>query len=118
MPLIQIDLEREVYEAHGDAISREIQEAQVDALGIVPDDLFHVFRPHEPGELKFGGFGGVDRQSLLLIQILMVHMYSVDTKRKLFRAIVTRLEALGIRREDILIAVAENGFEDWYAGTL
>jgi hypothetical protein len=29
-----------------------------------------------------------------------------------------RLEGLGIRREDIVIAVAENGFEDWYAGRL
>jgi hypothetical protein len=23
----------------------------------------------------------------------------------------------GVRREDILIAVTENGFEDWYAGS-
>ena len=119
MPLIHIDLDRELYEASADDISREIQQAQVDALGIVPDDLFHVFSPHQPGELRFDpGFGGVDRQSLVLIRIVMVHMYSVDTKRKLYRAIVERLGALGIRGEDILISVVENGFEDWYAGQL
>ena len=119
MPLIHIDLQRELYEASADDISREIQQAQVDALGIVADDLFHVFAPHEPGELKFDpGFGGVDRRSLVLIRIVMVHMYSVDTKKALYRAIVTRLGSLGIRAEDILISVVENGFEDWYAGRL
>ncbi|WP_150308655.1 tautomerase family protein [Planctomonas psychrotolerans] len=117
MPLIQIDLAAELYERSHAEISAEIQQAQVDALGITPDDLFHVFRPHAAGELKFDPtYNGVDRQNLVLIHITMVHMYSVKTKRALFEAIVSRLGALGIRSEDILIAVAENGFEDWYAG--
>jgi hypothetical protein len=29
---------------------------------------------------------------------------------------VDKLEPLGIRREDVLICLAENGFEDWWAG--
>ena len=42
-------------------LSTEIQAAQVEALGITPDDLFHVFRPHQPGELKFDpGYNNVD----------------------------------------------------------
>ncbi|SEP58002.1 hypothetical protein SAMN05421756_10143 [Microlunatus flavus] len=28
-----------------------------------------------------------------------------------------RFAEAGVRREDILIAVTENGFEDWYAGS-
>jgi hypothetical protein len=31
---------------------------------------------------------------------------------------VTRLAAIGIRREDIQITVTENHYEDWYAGRL
>ena len=31
---------------------------------------------------------------------------------------VEKLAALGLRREDIHIAVTENGYEDWYAGRL
>jgi len=46
----------------------------------------------------------------------MVHMYSVAIKQKLYRAIVERLGQHGVRAEDILISVVENGFEDWYAG--
>jgi hypothetical protein len=34
------------------------------------------------------------------------------------RHIVTRLAAIGVRREDIQIAVTENHYEDWYAGRL
>jgi Tautomerase enzyme len=48
----------------------------------------------------------------------MVHMYSVATKRKLYQAIVDRLSDHGVRREDVLICVVENGFEDWYAGSM
>jgi hypothetical protein len=119
MPLIQVDLERELYDTKHAELSRAIHEAQIEALQMAPDDLFQVFRPHDEGELKFDpGYGGVDRRHLLLIRITMVHMYSVATKQKLYRAIVERLGELDVRPEDILISVVENGFEDWYAGSL
>jgi Tautomerase enzyme len=119
MPLIQIDLERDLYEAKHEEISREIHRAQIDALEIPSDDLFQVFRPHTSNELKFDRtYNGVDRQHLLFISITMVHRYSVETKRKLYSAIVERLGILGIRPQDILISVVENAYEDWYAGRL
>ncbi len=117
MPLIQVDLNQKVYDELHEQMSTEIQAAQVEALGITPDDLFHVFRPRQTGELKFDKtYNNVDRRDLVLIHITMVHMYPVGKKRALFEAIVHRLSALGIRPEDILISVVENGFEDWYAG--
>jgi hypothetical protein len=119
MPLIQIDLDRQLFESKHDDISREIHQAQIDALEIPADDLFQVFRPHDSDELKFDAtYNGVDRQNLMLIRITMVHRYSVAIKRALYAAIVRRLGTLGIRPEDILISVVENGFEDWYAGKL
>jgi hypothetical protein len=119
MPLIQIDLDRELFESKHEEISREIHHAQIDALEIPADDLFQVFRPHGPGELKFDRtYNQVDRQDLLLIRITMVHRYSVEIKRGLYAAIVKRLTPLGIRPEDVLVSVIENGFEDWYAGKL
>lgn len=119
MPLIQIDLDRDLYNEKHEQISTEIHQAQIDALSIPADDKFQIFRPHDAGELKFDPtYGGVDRQSLMVIQILMVHRYPVSLKRDLYRAIVERLETLGIRREDIQIGVVENGYEDWFAGKL
>jgi hypothetical protein len=119
VPLIQIDLDRELYEASGGVLSDAVHQAQIDALGIPADDRFQVFTPHGPGELVFDpSYNGVERRSLVLVRITMVHMYSVATKQGLYRAIVERFGAAGVRPEDVLISVTENGFEDWYAGRL
>ena len=119
MPLIQIDLDRELFDSLGDQLSAAVHKAQIDALDIPSDDLFQVFTPHGPGELRFDpGYNGVDRQRLVLLRITMVHMYDVATKQRLFRAIVERFAEAGVRAEDILISVVENGVEDWYAGRL
>ena len=119
MPLVQVDLPRALFDEKGGKISSEIHQALIDSLAIPADDKFQVFRPRDEGEIIFDpGYNGVDRRSLILIQVLMVHMYPVDRKRELYRHIVTRLDAIGIRPEDIQIAVSENGYEDWYAGRL
>ena len=119
MPLVQVDLPRALFDEKGAAMSNEIHQALIDALAIPADDKFQVFRPRDEGEIVFDpGYNGVDRRSLILIQVLMVHMYPVDRKRELYRHIVTRLDAIGVRPEDIQIAVSENGYEDWYAGRL
>ena len=119
MPLVQIDLPRALFEKKGTQISEEIHQAFIDSLEIPADDKFQIFRPRDDGELIFDpGYGGVDRQSLIVIQVLMVHRYTVELKRELYRHIVTRLAAIGIRREDIQIGVTENHYEDWYAGRL
>ena len=117
MPLIQIDLDREVFDALGEQLSAAVHQAQLDALDIPADDLFQVFTPHAPGELRFDpGYNGVDRQQLVLMRVTMVHMYSVATKQRFFAAVADRFAEVGVRREDVLISVVENGFEDWYAG--
>lgn len=119
MPLVQVDMSRAMYDRYAKAMSPEIQKACVEELAAPVNDKFQVFRPRDEGELVFDPtYGNVDRRDLVLIQVLMVHKYSADIKRKFYRNLVLKLEALGIRREDIQIAVTENGFEDWYAGRL
>jgi hypothetical protein len=119
VPLIQIDIDRELFDSLGDRLSAAVHRAQLDALDIPSDDLFQVFTPHGPGELRFDPeYNGLDRQRLILFRITMVHMYSVATKQRLYRSIVERFGEAGVRAEDILISVMENGFEDWYAGQL
>jgi hypothetical protein len=39
-------------------------------------------------------------------------------KNRLFRNIARRLAGIGIRPEDVFIAVSENGYEDWLPGIL
>lgn len=117
MPLIHVDLDRSLFEASHAAIGDAIHEAQIEALGIPADDRFQVFRPHGDGELKFDpGYNGVDRKNLVVIQVTAVHMYPVAVKRRFFETVVAKLAPLGIRTEDVLISLVENGFEDWFAG--
>jgi hypothetical protein len=99
VPLIQIDLDRELFDTHGDQLSAAVHQAQLDALDIPVDDLFQVFTPHGAGELRFDpGYNGVDRQRLLLLRITMVHMYPVATKQRLYESIVKRLGEAGYAR--------------------
>lgn len=117
MPLIQVHLDKALYEAKSDAIANAIHEAQIEVLAIPANDRFQIFHPHEPGELRFDPtYGNVDRRSLMVIQITMVARYPVKLKRALYEEIVARLEIEGIRHEDIQIALRENHYEDWYAG--
>ncbi|HWD62910.1 MAG TPA: tautomerase family protein [Humibacter sp.] len=117
MPLIQVDLSRELFEASHERIGNAIHDAQIEALGIPADDRFQVFHPHGEGELKFDPtYNDVERRDLVLIRVTAVHMYPVATKRRFFEAVVAGLEPLGIRQEDVLICLTENGFEDWWAG--
>ena len=117
MPLIQVDLSRKLFDDAHEGIGDAIHAAQIEALGIPADDRFQVFNPHGSGELSFDpGYNGVERRDLVLIRVLAVHMYPVSTKRAFFETVVAKLGALGIRAEDVLIALSENGFEDWYAG--
>jgi hypothetical protein len=119
VPLIQVHLDRNVFDASHEDIGRAIHQAQIEVLGIPADDRFQVFLPHDAGEVKFDpGYNGVDRHNLLLIRIVAVRMYDTTTKHALFRSIVDKLEPFGIRREDVLICLTENGGEDWYAGKI
>ena len=78
MPLIQVHLSRETFDQHHEKIGLALHDAQIAALGIPADDRFQIFTPHDAGELKFDpGYNGVDRQNLLVIRVIAVHMYDV-----------------------------------------
>src|ERR1700744_3969819 len=102
MPLVQVDLDQQLYDSSHAEISQALHTAQIEALGVPEDDLFQVFTPHGPGGLKFDpGYNGVDRQQILLVRMTMVHMYSVAQKLTLFAAIRDKLAECGVRAEDI-----------------
>ncbi|AYG04128.1 tautomerase family protein [Gryllotalpicola protaetiae] len=116
VPYIQIELDRDLYESKADEISAAIHAAQweLPELGIPESDLFQVFHPREPGEIVFDPqYNGVDRQNLIVLQVLLVYRHPISQKQALYANIVAKLGEVGIRPEDILIILLENGFEDW-----
>jgi len=93
MPMVQVDLRRELFEEKGTAISQAIHAGLIEGLDMP-----------------------ADRRDLVLVRITMVHMFPVDAKRAMYTALVRHLEAAGVRHDDILVCVVEVGFEDWYSG--
>ena len=119
MPLIEVHLDRTTFTDHSQAIGEAIHAAQIQTLKIPADDRFQVFTPHNDGEVVYDpGYGGVDRQSLIIIRVTAVAMYDAVTKKAFFEAVVSHLERIGIRPEDVLISLVENDFDDWYAGKI
>jgi hypothetical protein len=117
VPLIEVHLARTTFIDHREEISEALHAAQIEVLGIPADDRFQIYTPHEADELVFDdGYNDVDRQALVAIRVTAVHMYSTATKKLFYQSVVKHLEPIGIRPQDVLISLVENGFDDWYAG--
>src|SRR3954470_16574987 len=112
MPLIEVHLSRTTFADHRKDISEAIHSAQIEALGIPTDDRFQIFAPHDSDELQFDpGYNGVDRRELIVIRVTAVCMYNDETKKAFFKSVVARMESIGIRPEDVLISLVENGLD-------
>lgn len=117
MPLIQVDLKRSVFTNKGKEISDAIHKSLVAGLGMDRTDLFHVFRPHDDGEIFFSPtYDKRDRRDLIIIRITMVQMFSLQQKKKTYEELTKRLVDIGIRRDDILVCIVENNAENWSLG--
>ncbi len=115
MPLIQIDMNSALAERRPQ-ISEAVHSALVEAWEIPSDDLFQIFRLHESGDLVFSPtYPNANRSDILFVQILAFNGYSPEVKQRGARLVVDRLSSIGIKRDEILIAISENGDGDWFA---
>jgi phenylpyruvate tautomerase PptA (4-oxalocrotonate tautomerase family) len=119
MPLVQVDLPRKLFNEKRAEISDAINAALIEGMDTIPEDKFQIFRPRDADEVVYHPtFNGVERKSLMVIQVLMVNMHSAAQKKAFFAALVKRLGALGVRSDDIFVGVTENTYHDWYGGKL
>jgi hypothetical protein len=97
-------------------LSAAIHEGLVDGLKMPADDLFQIFRLHEPGDLVYTKtFPNADRTDIVFIQILLANLYGPEEKKRMYDAVTSRIVGVGIKQDNILIAVTENGGADWHA---
>lgn len=115
MPHARIDL-HDTYADRLPELSDAILAGMVKGLDMPADDLFHVFRVHRPGELVFSRtHPAADRDDIIFIEILAGRVYDAETKHRGLVAIADELEAIGIRRDHLLMHVLEVEPTDWYA---
>lgn len=115
MPLVCIDMHEPL--AHlRPRMSEAIHSALVDGWGMPADDLFQIFRLHVEGDLFYSRtYPDADRTDIVFVQILAYTGYSPEIKQKGAALIVERLAKLGIKQDNILIALSENADGDWLA---
>jgi phenylpyruvate tautomerase PptA (4-oxalocrotonate tautomerase family) len=117
MPLITIEVADSVPVATRRAYADAVNAGLVDGLGMDADDRFQVIHALPADHIIADPhYLGGERRDVVVIRILMVRMYDAPTKALMFEAVARRLEAVGVRPDDVFIAVTENTLDDWYPG--
>lgn len=115
MPLVRIDMHAHLADRR-QAMSEAIHRGLVDGWEMPADDLFQIFRLHEEGDLFYSRtFPAAERSDIVFLQILAFTGYSPEVKQRGCALVVENLKAVGIKPDDVLIALTENGDGDWYA---
>jgi hypothetical protein len=117
MPLITIEVADTVPVAKRLAYAEAVNAGLAEGLGMDVDDRFQVIHPLPADHIIADPhYLGGERRDVVYVRILMVKMYDAATKAKAFDAVARKLEAEGVRPDDVFIAVTENTLDDWYPG--
>ena len=119
MPLVRIDISRELPESLGPAIGNVIYEAMMAIINVPKDDKFQIISRHADGELNVApSYLGIEYSAgIVLIQITLNQGRSVELKKAFYRKVADDLHTkLGIRKQDVFINLVEVVKENWSFG--
>jgi hypothetical protein len=117
MPLITIEVAETVPVETRLAYAEAVHQGLAEGLGMDVEDRFQVIHPLPADHIIADPhYLGGERRDVLYVRILMVRMYDDETKARAFAAVARRLEAEGVRPDDVFLAITENTLQDWYPG--
>jgi 4-oxalocrotonate tautomerase len=119
MPMTQIYLQSGKPFSYRRAIADGIQKALTDAISVPAEERFQIITELNSEDLVFDpGYRNVSRsQDFMMILITLKSGRSDSLKQSLYQAIVRELTLNpGVRAEDIMIVLRENGSADWSFG--
>jgi phenylpyruvate tautomerase PptA (4-oxalocrotonate tautomerase family) len=117
MPLVTIEVADTVPVEKRLAYADAVNAGLAEGLGMDAEDRFQVIHPLPTSHIVADPhYLGGERRDVVYVRILMVRMYDTATKNRMYEAVARRLEAEGVRPDDVFIAVTENTLEDWYPG--
>jgi len=115
MPLVRVDMHASLADKR-EQLSSAIHNGLVEGLAMPADDLFQIFRLHEQGDLIYTTtFPNAERTDIVYIQILLARLYGPEEKKRMYQTVTRNIAGIGIKPDNILIAVTENGGDDWFA---
>jgi 4-oxalocrotonate tautomerase len=119
MPLVQIDLLEGRPSEELDAIADSVQEAMVEHLDVPERDRFQLLEEHGAGTLRFDRhYLDIERTDrFVLVRVTLSAGRSTEAKQAFYRRLADLLaERVGLRTEDLAVALVENAREDWSFG--
>jgi 4-oxalocrotonate tautomerase len=119
MPMTQIYLRSGKSASYRRAIADSIQTALTDAISVPAEERFQIISELNHENLIFDpGFRNVSRsQDFMIVLITLKSGRSDPLKQLLYQAIVRELtRSPGVRAEDVMIVLRENGSADWSFG--
>jgi 4-oxalocrotonate tautomerase len=119
VPLARISIRKGKLAAHRRAIADGVYEALRETIGIPEGDRFQIIAEHGDEDLIVDPhYLGIERsRDIVIIQIFLSRGRAVEKKQALYHSIVEGLHAsTGVRKEDVMITLAEVGPEDWSFG--
>jgi phenylpyruvate tautomerase PptA (4-oxalocrotonate tautomerase family) len=117
MPLVTIEVADTVPVEKRLAYADAVNAGLAEGLGMDAEDRFQVIHALPAGHIIADPhYLGGERREVVYVRVQMVRMYDAATKARMFDAVARRLEALGVRPDDVFIAVNEVTLEDWYPG--
>ena len=119
MPLARIDLPAGKPPEYSRAVADVVYNAMVATLNAPQDDRFQVISEHTPNTLIIDPtYLGIQRSAdALIIQLILNEGRTVEVKKSFYKAVADGLqERVGLRREDVVIALVEVRKENWSFG--
>jgi 4-oxalocrotonate tautomerase len=129
MPLVRISMVTGRTHEERKVIGNCVHEALVEAIGIPVDDRFQVVTEYGYEESAAAEaprlnmfwdphYLGIERTSgILFVQVFLRRGRTVEAKQAFYkRAVELLAERAGVRPEDVMITLSENGPEDWSFG--
>jgi hypothetical protein len=95
-------------------MSAAILKGMVDGFDMPEEDLFQIFRLHEPGELVYSRtHPDANRTDIVFVEILATPRYSDETMQRALAAIAEELSKIGIKRDNVILMVTDA--KAWHA---
>lgn len=119
MPLTRISLKRGKNPEYRRKLMEQVYKAMRETFDVPEDDRFMTITEHDDAGFAFGrSYLDIERsEDLVIIQLTVNNTRSLEQKKALYAAIVSRLgEAPGLRPEDVLIGLTEVPKENWSLG--
>jgi phenylpyruvate tautomerase PptA (4-oxalocrotonate tautomerase family) len=119
MPAVQIDVLDVWSVAERSAIAEAVQQALVAILGVPERDRFQVIRAHPSQDFVFDrGYLEIERSDrFVMVTVTLAAGRSTEAKQAFYAQLCQGLvSAVGLRPEDLAVALVENQREDWSFG--